>query len=167
MAISGDDWRRVPDPDPPDSPSTETSPPWGGEPLDDIRPPLRADAAATPQEAARLRHELATWLALDVPDEPLEDLVLATYEAIANAAEHAYADHTDASGPIHLHARRTSDCVVITVTDEGEWRTPIGQGFRSRGLALMHLLVPDVHIGPNHTGTAVHLRMWIPTNGLA
>jgi serine/threonine-protein kinase RsbW len=64
----------------------------------------------------------------------LEDLVLATYEAIANAAEHAYADHTDTAGPIHLHARRTSDCVIITVTDEGEWRIPTGQGFRSRGM---------------------------------
>ncbi len=167
MAISGDDWRRVPDPDPPDSPTTETGPPWGGEPLDDIRPPLRAEAVATPQDAARLRHELATWLALDVPDEPLEDLILATYEAIANAAEHAYADHTSNAGPIHLHAHRTRDCVVITVTDEGKWRIPTGERFRSRGLALMHLLVPDVHIGPNHTGTAVHLRMWLPTGGLA
>lgn len=83
----------------------ETSPPWGGEPLDDIRPSLRAEAAATPRDAARLRHELAAWLALDVPDEPLEDLVLATYEAIANAAEHAYADHIDTAGPVHAPAR--------------------------------------------------------------
>lgn len=127
MAISDDDRRQVPDTDPPDSSTTETSPPWAAGPLDDIRPPLLAAAAATPQDAARLRHELAAWLALDVPDEPLEDLVLATYEAIANAAEHAYADHTDAAGPLHLRARRTSDCVVITVTDEGEWRTPVGR----------------------------------------
>ena len=167
MAISGDDWRRVPDPDPPHPPSTDTSPPWGGEPLDDIRPPLSVEATATPQEAARLRHELAAWLALDVPDEPLEDLVLAAYEAIANAAEHAYANHTNPEGPIRLHAHRTRDCVLITVGDEGTWRVPSGQGFRSRGLALMRLLVPDVHLGPNHTGTAVHLRMWLPTSGLA
>lgn len=167
MAISGDDRRRVPDPDPPDSPTTNPSPPWAGEPLDDIRPPLSAQGAATPQDAAWLRHELAAWLALDVPDEPLDDLVLATYEAIANAAEHAYANHTNTAGPIHLHAHRTRDCVVITVTDEGKWRIPTGERFRSRGLALMHLLVPDVHIGPNHTGTTVHLRMWLPTSGLA
>jgi serine/threonine-protein kinase RsbW len=167
MAISGDDRRRVPGADSPDSPSTDPSPPWGGEPLVDIRPPLRAEGAATPQDAARLRHELAAWLALDVPDEPLDDLVVAAYEAIANAAEHAYADHTNTAGPIHLHAHRTRDGVFITVADEGEWRIPSGQGFRSRGLALMHLLVPDVHIGPNHTGTAVHLRMWLPTSGLA
>ena len=167
MAISGDDRRQVPDPDPPDSPTSEKRPTWVGEPLDDIRPPLSAEAAATPQEAARLRHELAAWLAPDVPDEPLEDLVLATYEAVANAAEHAYADHTDTAGPIHLHAHRTRDGVFITVTDEGEWRIPTGQRFRSRGLALIHLLVPDVHIDPNHTGTAVHLRMWLPASGLA
>ena len=167
MAISGDDRRRVPDPDPPDSPSTATSPPWGSEPLDDVRPPLSAEAAATPQDAARLRHELAAWLALDVSDEPLEDLILATYEAVAIAAEHAYADHTDTAGAIHLYAHRARDRVFITVTDEGKWRIPTGQRFRSRGLALMHLLVPDVHIGPNHTGTAVRLSMWLPTSGLA
>jgi anti-sigma regulatory factor (Ser/Thr protein kinase) len=167
MAISGEDRRREPDPAPVDWPMTGTSPPWGGEPLDDIRPPLRADAVATPQDAARLRHELAAWLSLDVPDEPLEDLVLATYEAIANAAEHAYVDHIDTAGPIRLHAHRRPACVTVTVVDEGTWRMPTGQGFRSRGLALMHLLVPDLHIGPNEIGTTVHLRMWLPVSGLA
>ena len=166
MAITGDDLGRVSNPDPSEPWTTDPSPPWHGETLDDIRPPLSAEAAATPHDAARLRHELAAWLALDVPDEPREDLVLAAYEAIANAAEHAYANHTNNAGPIHLHAHRARDCVYITVADEGTWRIPTGQGFRSRGLALMNLLVPDFHIGPNHTGTAVHLRMWLPTSGL-
>jgi serine/threonine-protein kinase RsbW len=167
MAISGDNRRRLPNPAPPDSPTTGTNPPWSDEPPNDIRPPLSADAVATPQEAARLRHELAAWLALDVPDEPLEDLLLATYEAIANAAEHAYADHTDTAGPIRLQAHRRPDCITVAVVDEGNWRIPTGKGFRSRGLALMHLLVPDIHIGPNDIGTTVHLRMWLPENGLA
>ncbi len=130
--------------------------------MDDIRPPLRTEAVATARDAARLRHELAAWLAVDVPDEPLEDLVLAAYEAIANAAEHAYADRTDTAGPIRLHAHRGPDRVTVAVADEGTWRIPTGRGFRSRGLALMHLLVPDFHIGPNEIGTTVHLRMWLP-----
>ena len=167
MAISGDDRRRAPNPGASDSPTTAMSPPWSGAPSADIRPPLRAEAVATPQDAARLRHELAAWLTLDVPDEPLEDLVLAAYEAIANAAEHAYADHPDTAGPIRLHAHRHHDCVTVAVIDQGTWRIPTGQGFRSRGLALMHLLVPDVHIGPNNTGTTVQLRMWLPEGGLA
>ena len=166
MTISGDDRRRAHDPAPSDSSTTGTSPPWG-EPLDDIRPPLLVHAVATPRDAARLRHELAAWLARDVPDEPLEDLVLATYEAIANAAEHAYADHADTAGPIRLHAHRSHNFVTVAVIDEGTWRVPTGQGFRRRGLALMHLLVPDVHIGRNSIGTSVHLRMWLPESGLA
>jgi anti-sigma regulatory factor (Ser/Thr protein kinase) len=166
MTISGDDRRRAHDPAPSGSSTTGTSPPWG-EPVDDIRPPLLVHAVANPRDAARLRHELAAWLARDVPDEPLEDLVLATYEAIANAAEHAYADHADTAGPIRLHAHRSHNFVTVAVIDEGTWRVPAGQGFRRRGLALMHLLVPDVHIGRNGIGTSVHLRMWLPESGPA
>jgi serine/threonine-protein kinase RsbW len=166
MTISGDDRRRTHDPAPSGWSTTGTSPPWG-EPLDDIRPPLLVRAVATPQDAARLRHELAAWLARDVPEEPLEDLVLATYEAIANAAEHAYADHTDTAGPIRLHAHRSYNFVTVAVIDEGKWRVLTDQGFRRRGLALMHLLVPDVHIGTSSAGTSVHLRLWLPEGGLA
>ena len=166
MDTGGDDQRLVPGSHPTDQPTTD-QPPFGHtEHRDDIRPPLSAEAVATAHDAARLRRELAAWLAPDVPDEPLDDLVLAAYEAIANAAEHAYADHPDSAGPIHLHAHRTRDCVTVTVTDEGTWRVPTGRGFRSRGLALMHLLVPDLQIGPNGTGTAVRLRMRLPTSGL-
>jgi anti-sigma regulatory factor (Ser/Thr protein kinase) len=122
MAISDDGVRRVLNPDTPVPPTAQTSPPWGGERLIDIRPPLHAEAVATSLDAARLRHELAGWLALDVFDEPLDDLVLATYEAIANAAEHAYADHPHAAGLIRLSAHRSHNCVTVAVADEGKWR---------------------------------------------
>jgi anti-sigma regulatory factor (Ser/Thr protein kinase) len=167
MSTSGDDQRRVPGPHP-SNPSTTNQPAvCDDERLDDIRPPLTAEAVATAHDAARLRHELSAWLALDVPDEQLDDLVLAAYEAIANAAEHAYADSTDGAGPIHLRAHRYDDCVCVCVVDEGRWRVRTGQRFRSRGLPLIRLLVSDVHIGPSRTGTTVHLRMWLPTGVLA
>jgi serine/threonine-protein kinase RsbW len=157
----------VPGPRPAESLSTDRPPFRDGERLDDVRPPLSAEAVATARDAARLRRELYAWLALDVPDEQLDDLILAAYEAIANAAEHAYADHTDGAGPIHLRAHRFDDCVCVAILDEGRWRVPAGQRFRSRGLALMRLLVHDVHISANGTGTAVDLRTWLPTGGLA
>ena len=166
MNNSGDD-QQAPGPRPRNPLSTDRPPFRAGERLDDVRSPLSAEAVATARDAARLRHELSAWLAIDVPDEQLDDLILAAYEAIANAAEHAYADHTDTAGPIHLRAHRFDDCVCIAVLDEGRWRVPVGQRFRSRGLALMHLLVHDVHISPNGTGTAVDLRTWLPAGRLA
>jgi anti-sigma regulatory factor (Ser/Thr protein kinase) len=143
------------------SSTTGQDPPWVDEVLDDVRSPFTATAVATAYDAARLRHELTAWLAVDVPHDPLDDLVLAAYEAIANAAEHAYPDHGDGARPIHLHARRAHDRVLVVITDEGTWRTPTGERFRSRGLAVMHLLVHDVHISRRPTGTVVHLRMWL------
>jgi len=167
MSISGDDQRWMPGPHPSDPSTTDQPTVCDDERLDDVRPPLSAEAVATAHGAARLRHELSAWLALDVPDEQLDDLILAAYEAIANAAEHAYADRTDGAGPIHLRAHRYDDCVCVTVVDEGSWRVRTDQRFRSRGLTLIRLLVSDVHIGPSRTGTAVHLRMWLPTGVLA
>jgi serine/threonine-protein kinase RsbW len=133
-----------------------------GEVVDDLRSPFTATAMATAHDAARLRHELTAWLAVDVPDDLLDDLVLAAHEAIANAAEHAYTGHGDDPQPIHLDARRAHDRVSVIITDEGTWRTPTGAPFRSRGLAVMHLLIHDVHISRGPTGTVVHLRLWVP-----
>ena len=158
---TGDDLRQPPGTDPSDPGSTDGVPSWVDEVRNDVRSPLSAEAVATPHDATRLRHELTAWLAVDVPDDPLDDLTLAAYEAIANAAEHAYADHIDGARPIHLHARRAHDCVSVVVIDQGTWRTPTGERFRSRGLAIMRRLVRDVHISRSRSGTAVHLRMWL------
>jgi serine/threonine-protein kinase RsbW len=137
---------------------TSRDPPWVSEPVHDIRQPLHLTGTATRQDATRLRHRLRTWLAPDVPAELIDDVVLAVYEAIANATEHAYADHPDSPGPIHLTARRSPDHVWITVTDHGRWQAATGDPTRSRGLPLMRHLVRDLHITPGDNGTIVHLR---------
>jgi serine/threonine-protein kinase RsbW len=166
MQSDGDGQGQVSDFDPAaSSTTTDGVPAWVDEVMDDLRPPFMATALATAQDATRLRHELTAWLAVDVSDDQLDDLVLAAYEALANAAEHAYPDRGDGARPIHLDARRAQDCVLVVITDEGTWRTPTGEHFRSRGLAVIHRLVPDVHISRGPTGTVVHLRMWLPPDG--
>lgn len=123
-----------------------------------MRPPLFIDTEASARSITGVRREFTAWLAIDVTGEPLHDLVLAVYEAVANSAEHAYADHPDNSGPVRLLARRTRDVVLVTVADDGAWRAPTGQPFRSRGLALIRALVQDVHITRGPHGTMVQLR---------
>lgn len=135
---------------------------WASQPLEDVRAPLLVEAIATNYNTTQLRHRFHDWLALDVPIDVVDDVVLAVYEAISNTAEHAYTGHTDGPGPVRLEAHRAVHHVIITVSDEGTWRAPTGERFRSRGLPLMRLLTLDVRIVRNHDGTVVHLRAEIP-----
>jgi serine/threonine-protein kinase RsbW len=90
------------------------------------------------------------------------DVVLASYEALANAAEHAYP-----SGPglVDLVAARTTDGrVLVTVSDHGRWRPPpCDPGFRGRGLTMIKELTLQVEIQQNQDGTTVHMEWKLPT----
>lgn len=91
----------------------------------------------------------------------VDDLVLAVYEALANAVEHAY--HPDHPDPVmRLQAQLDHDQLLITITDYGCWRTPRAPGYRGRGLALMRSLTTGVRVCPSLQGTTVHLRAGFP-----
>lgn len=120
------------------------------------RPP--GTSLSTARSATWLRHEFSAWLALDVTSELLDDLVTAVYEAAANVAEHAYADHPAGPGPVRLGAHRYYDAVQITIADDGIWRAVTGEPLRSRGLPLMRELMHEVHVDRGPGGTVVHLR---------
>lgn len=137
-------------------------PRWTRWPTEDIRAPLRAGAVATDRNASVLRRRFHNWLALDVSPDLLDDLVLAVYEAMANVVEHGYAGRPDGPGPLRLEAHRGRGHVLVTVADEGRWRTPTGERSRSRGLPLMRLLTHDVHIVAGHRGTVVRLWADVP-----
>ncbi|MGH4007774.1 MAG: ATP-binding protein [Pseudonocardiaceae bacterium] len=130
---------------------------WTRQPPEDIRAPLRAEVVATVHNATALRHQFQDWLALDLPTNVVGDLVLAVYEAIANAAEHAYAGHRP--GSMQLEAHRGADHVLIAVSDQGRWRSPTGDSFRGRGRQLMRLLTQKIHTRCDHRGTVVHFRV--------
>lgn len=136
---------------------TEEGPEWTRQQSADIRAPLRAEATATVANATALRRQFRDWLALDLPAHLVGDLVLAVYEAIANAAEHAYVQHRP--GSMQLEAHRAADHILVAVSDQGRWQTTAGDGFRGRGIQLMHLLTHHIHTRCDHRGTVVHLRV--------
>lgn len=111
-----------------------------------------------------LRHALAEWAEqAGLPPEDREALTLASYEAMANSVEHAYAGQLQ--GVLDLRAVRdhAGGRVVITVTDYGQWRPPPADpGTRGRGLPLIRGLTPDATITPSPRGTTVSMSWPLP-----
>jgi anti-sigma regulatory factor (Ser/Thr protein kinase) len=116
-------------------------------------------AKANPDNARQLRARFQRWLrTLGLPTPVVDDLTLAVYEALANAAEHAY--ELDHPQPImRLQARVDHHHLLITISDHGCWRTPPPEpGYRGRGLAMMRSLTTELHVHPTTHGTTVQLR---------
>ncbi|MGH3971756.1 MAG: ATP-binding protein [Pseudonocardiaceae bacterium] len=114
--------------------------------------------AATVQNATALRRTFRRWTETFLRDDDAEDLTLAVYEALINAADHAFTGQA-AAGSLRLHATVADGQVAVTITDNGTWRTsdyPAGQ--RGRGLPLIHQLTTEAHVTLDTRGTTVHLR---------
>lgn len=120
---------------------------------------LRRTVPATAGQLTALRHALAVWAdASGVAVDQVGALVLASYEALTNVAEHAYP--ADATGIVTLLAATcTDDTALVVISDRGCWRAPpTRRNDRGHGLTLMHALADDVQIDYAETGTTVHLR---------
>lgn len=121
-------------------------------------PPLDVTTSATAQNATALRRSFRRWVEALVGDDLANDLTLAVYEALANAAEHAFMAQWE-PGCMRLHATLAEGQITVTITDDGTWRPPAAPtGRRGRGLPLMHKLTNEAHVEPNRQGTTVHLR---------
>ncbi|WP_103347531.1 ATP-binding protein [Amycolatopsis sp. CA-128772] len=107
-----------------------------------------------------LREALNRWLAaLHLDVERREDIVLAGYEAMANAAEHAYPD--GAAGPVEVRAEALPGRLTVTVTDYGTWRPPAPtNGLRGRGLLLIDTLADQSAQVHRDDGTTVTMT-WL------
>lgn len=124
-------------------------------------PRLTARIAADPGAAARARREFGSWLRSNylLDDERLNDLLLAVYEALVNAAEFAYLDGTGSRG-VELDALYApdADTLTVTVADQGCWRPPDSTtNFRGRGIPLMRALSDEMTIDSTNQGTVVTL----------
>jgi anti-sigma regulatory factor (Ser/Thr protein kinase) len=119
---------------------------------------------AGPERAAQIRHELGEWLRqyFSLDPEKSSDVLLAVYEALANAAEFAYVGAAQ-PGPMHVHAAYDDKAAVLTVTvaDEGHWRSKddgVTNIARGRGIPLMHALTDRADIDSTDAGTKVRLQ---------
>ena len=129
---------------------------------------LAVSVTASPESAFRFRQQFAQWLdaTIRVDAERRSDIVLAVYEAVANAAEHAYTTATASPGPrsgaIDVRARKTRDeSLEVTVTDTGQWKSDASASpYRGRGLALISALcdASDVTSGPHGTSVTLSWR---------
>ena len=104
-----------------------------------------------------LREELDRWArAAGLNDDVTDSLALASYEAMANAVEHAY-DGTP--GRFDVEAAVRDEAVEVTVTDHGSWRAPVeSSSERRRGLLLIHRLADEAVVTSGEHGTSVRMR---------
>lgn len=123
------------------------------QPASDARTVVRAKAA--------LNH----WLDERCPAGlfPTDDVLLAVYEALANAAEHAYV--TSGSVELGAHYDVVSETLFVVVHDYGRWQPPstgtqteMGRhNIRGRGIPLMRALSDDTAVAAGPHGTTVAL----------
>lgn len=124
----------------------------------------RIGLAADGEAASRVREEFGQWLDTQFELDPVRssDLILATNEALANAAEFAYVD-ADRPGTMDVEARFDGQAGVLTVTiaDQGTWRdraTVPHNKARGRGIPLMEALTDSTSIDRSENGTRVLLQ---------
>jgi anti-sigma regulatory factor (Ser/Thr protein kinase) len=126
-----------------------------------VSPLRRANIPAEATVLVGVRKAVEDWaLAAGLSRETVTDIVAASYEAMANAAEHAYRNR---SGTIDLLATCTDTDVEVVVRDRGEWRPPpVDPGFRGRGLVMIRSM-SRAEIEPGPHGTTVRMRWFRPS----
>lgn len=125
--------------------------------------PLRLRLAVTslPERLRDVRAQVARWAArLGLPSDSVDDIVLATHEALSNVADHAY---PDGGGDAELDAACVHGEVRVVVRDHGSWRTPPRDpGWRGRGLVLISGLAEHVDVHHAAAGTSIAMRWRLP-----
>lgn len=131
----------------------------GGADLGSVADLQFAEIPAQPESLVRLRRVLSEWVTrIGMTEEQKTALTLASYEALANAASHAY---PDGSGVLGLCASHQPDSarVEVTVFDHGNWRTPPFErgGLGGRGLLLIESLADHAEVITDDSGTIVRM----------
>jgi anti-sigma regulatory factor (Ser/Thr protein kinase) len=108
-----------------------------------------------------VRDAMRAWLA-GVPLERVESegLVLATWEACANAIEHALEPTDDV---VTISAEREERLVRIVVQDTGRWASPTERVDRGLGMQLIRSLASSVEIAQVNGGTRITVERTLDT----
>lgn len=100
-----------------------------------------------------IRDGLREWLELAaIPAGDAHDIVLATWEACANAIEHPQQSR---DGLVRLAASLSGDKVRVEVSDSGRWREVESRPDRGLGLRLIQSLMTSTEIEQAEEGTRV------------
>jgi GAF domain-containing protein/anti-sigma regulatory factor (Ser/Thr protein kinase) len=128
------------------------------------RQPLGSYTETLPADSASLvdlRASFGRWLdRAGIPPEERGDLILAVWEASANAIEHA---RDPVSPTFSIEARLDGNAVCIEVTDTGAWRDQEQRPDRGLGLELMRALMTKVEIEHGSAGTRVQMERVLGT----
>jgi anti-sigma regulatory factor (Ser/Thr protein kinase) len=115
--------------------------------------PLVLTLPSEPESLPILRAELSRWLEhAAVPEVDARDVVLASWEAGANAIEHANAP---VGATFRLDATFTGDRVRVEVADSGRWKQPQPRYDRGLGLRMIEGLMTSVDVDRRDTGTRI------------
>jgi serine/threonine-protein kinase RsbW len=122
----------------------------------------RSGLPADVHSAGVVRDELAHWLNHDLQlgRQLRADVTLAVYEAMINAAEHAYRDRKLVpTMSVHAECDTGTSTLAVEVRDHGQWRMPDRQSAhtRGRGITLMHALADQASVDSGEHGTSVGL----------
>ena len=108
---------------------------------------LQLTLPAAPEGLQTARDELRAWLARGGVDrDDAHDIVLAAWEACANAVEHP---EEPSEAAFTLEASRDGDRVRLRVQDAGRWRPERDRDERGLGLLLMRSLMESVEVAPD------------------
>jgi GAF domain-containing protein/anti-sigma regulatory factor (Ser/Thr protein kinase) len=128
-------------------------------PLDDIRLVLPAE----PSALSTVRERLRLWLAeAGASAAETDDIVLAAWEACANAIEHA---QEPTLPDFAFEASRAADRVRVAVRDHGRWKPEVPRAHRGFGMRLMRTLMESVEVSPVPNGTVVTMERRVGTRG--
>ncbi len=115
--------------------------------------PLELQIPAAPESLPVLRKELETWLrSASVSDLDARDILLATWEAGANAIEHSGANHDSV---VEVNVVLSGDRIRIGIADQGRWKEPEIRDDRGLGLRLIEALMTTVDVERGADGTRV------------
>jgi GAF domain-containing protein/anti-sigma regulatory factor (Ser/Thr protein kinase) len=119
--------------------------------------PLELDLPSDPQSLDLVRDALRVWLEpAPVTEGESHDIVLATWEACANAVEHPQGANGPAS--FAIRAELEDSTVLVTVSDPGTWLAEAERPDRGLGLHLIRSVMSSVEIDSGESGTRVRLE---------
>jgi len=125
--------------------------------------PLELDLPSGPRSLDLVRDALRTWLdSAPVTMSESHDIVLATWEACANAVEHP--DGTE-SDTFAVRAELEDSSVLVTVTDRGRWHEETARPDRGLGIQLIRAVMSSVEIDTGESGTRVRLEKALANRG--